>query len=182
MPAPDAMATPTETADRSAQQVSGCRIEAVDLDRDQHRRALVALLDEYAQTPEGGGQALAPSVRQALVPVLAARSHYFGWLAFVDGDAVGLVNCFEGVSTFRARPLLNVHDIIVSAGFRRRGIARALLTRVEEHARAAGCCKLTLEVLEANRAARAAYSASGFRPYALDPAMGQALFFEKPLV
>jgi len=99
----------------------------VDFAREDHRGALLALLDEYACTPEGGGRPLATEVKASLCDVLAARPHYAGWLAFTDGQPVGLINCFEGVSTFRARPLLNVHDIVVTASYRRRGIASALL-------------------------------------------------------
>jgi len=153
----------------------------VDFSRDEHRSALLGLLDEYACTPEGGGHPLAAEVKAALCEVLAARPHYAGWLAFASGQPVGLINCFEGVSTFRARPLLNVHDIVVTANFRRRGIASALLRQAELHARATGCCKLTLEVLEGNRSAIAAYAAAGFQAYQLDPAMGRAMFFEKML-
>ena len=36
-----------------------------------------------------------------------------------------------------------------------------------------GCCKLTLEVLEGNKLAQAAYIANGFAGYQLDPEMGQ---------
>jgi GNAT superfamily N-acetyltransferase len=153
----------------------------VDFAREDHRGALLALLDEYACTPEGGGCPLATEVKASLCDVLAARLHYAGWLAFTDGQPVGLINCFEGVSTFRARPLLNVHDIVVTASYRRRGIASTLLRQAELHARATGCCKLTLEVLEGNRSAIAAYAAAGFQAYQLDPAMGRAMFFEKML-
>jgi len=153
----------------------------VDFARDHHRSALLLLLDEYACTPEGGGRPLAAEVKASLCDVLAARAHYIGWLAFANGHPAGLINCFEGVSTFRAKPLLNVHDIVVTAAYRRRGIASALLRQAELHARAAGCCKLTLEVLEGNRSAVAAYAAAGFEAYQLDPAMGRAMFFEKML-
>ena len=39
----------------------------------------------------------------------------------------------------------------------------------------------TLEVLEGNRVARAAYEKAGFGAYVLDPAAGRALFWQKPL-
>lgn len=154
-------------------------VSALDLTQATDREALVRLLDEYARTPEGGGQALPDAVRQSICEVLASRPHYAGWLARIGPQPVGLINCFEGVSTFRAKPLLNIHDLIVSARFRRRGVARALLAAAERGARQRGCCKLTLEVLEGNHAAIAAYRASGFQAYELDPAMGQAQFFEK---
>ena len=44
-------------------------------------------------------------VLQSLVPKLAKLPHAFSILAFVDGEAVGLLNCFEGFSTFAAKPL-----------------------------------------------------------------------------
>jgi GNAT superfamily N-acetyltransferase len=144
-----------------------------------HAQALIALIDEYAAGPTGRGTGLDRDVRARLPSVLAARPHYLGWLAFVDSNPAGLVNCFEGVSTFRALPLLNVHDIAVSRPYRRLGIATALLAEVEREARARGCCKITLEVLEGNIGAVAAYLQAGFVPFGLDPSMGQALFFEK---
>lgn len=155
------------------------RLVEVDLDNLLHQSALRVLLDEYARGPEGGGQALATEVLARLPDVLKASRCYAGWLAFAEDTPAGLLNGFLGVSTFRAQPLLNIHDIVVSAPFRRRGIGRALLAAAESGARARGCCKLTLEVLEGNRGAIAAYREAGFAPYALDPAMGLAMFMEK---
>ena len=157
------------------------RITPVDLDSLLHQSAIRALLDEYAHTPEGGGQALQADVLARLPEVLLASRCYLGWLAWADDAAVGLLNGFLGVSTFRARPLLNIHDIIVSAAWRRRGIGQALLAAAEAGAREHDCCKLTLEVLTGNAAAINAYRNAGFGPYELDPAMGQAMFFEKKL-
>lgn len=153
--------------------------ETVDFAQPTHCAALVALLDEYAQTPEGGGQALTAHVRERICSLLQSRPYYVGWIAFSGTKPVGLINCFEGVSTFRAQPLLNVHDIVVSAAYRRRGIGRSLIEHAERHARDKGYCKLTLEVLEGNQSARTVYAGCGFRPYALDPAMGRAIFLEK---
>ena len=40
---------------------------------------------------------------------------------------------------------------------------------------------LTLEVLEGNKVAQAAYRASGFAGYELDPEVGRAMFWQKKL-
>lgn len=155
------------------------QIVRVDLDNSDHADALVALLDEYASGPMGNGRPLTAQVRRALPSVLRAAPHYLGWLAWDEGAPAGLINCFQAVSTFRAQPNMNIHDIIVSERFRRRGIARAMLQAAETEARARGCCKLTLEVLQGNQPAIEAYRQAGFEPYGLDPKMGSALFFEK---
>ena len=144
-----------------------------------HAAALVDLLDAYARDPAGGGASLSDFVRANLIGQLAARPFVFSVLAF-DGDApVGLVNAIEGFSTFACKPLINVHDVVVLPGYRGRGIAAQLFAEVETIARERGACKLTLEVLSGNRAARTLYEKLGFDDYRLDPAMGHAQFMQK---
>jgi ribosomal protein S18 acetylase RimI-like enzyme len=87
--------------------------------------------------------------RRPLV-IFAARPQAFSVLAFDGREAVGLVNCFEGFSTFACRPLVNVHDLVVAASHRGRRVGEQMLAAVEHIARARGACKLTLEVLSAN--------------------------------
>ena len=153
----------------------------VDYSNPRHCQDLIELLDEYARDPMGGGQPLSSFVKANLAAALAKRPDALSLLAYVEGRAVGLVNCFEGFSTFACKPLLNIHDVVVLKDYRGRGISRQLLEQVEALGRTRGCCKLTLEVLEGNRVARQAYERYGFKGYELDPAMGQALFLEKPL-
>ncbi|WP_210395627.1 GNAT family N-acetyltransferase [Motiliproteus sediminis] len=152
-----------------------------DYERPDHADAIVALLDAYALDPMGGGKALSQRVRDRVVAALAQQPGAFSLLAYVDQQPAGLANCFQGFSTFACQPLINLHDLAVLPAYRRRGLAQALLQQVEEIARQRGCCKVTLEVLSGNQAARQAYAEAGFAAYELDPLMGQALFLEKPL-
>jgi ribosomal protein S18 acetylase RimI-like enzyme len=145
----------------------------------RHARDMGQLLEAYAADPMGGAAPLAAGVRDKLATELARRPHAFSLLCYVDDQPAGLVNCFEGFSTFRCKPLINIHDIVVAPGFRGLGLSQLMLARVEAIAQARGCCKLTLEVLEGNKAAQAAYAKFGFEAYALDPAMGKALFWQK---
>lgn len=147
-----------------------------------HARDLVALLDAYARDPMGGAHPLSDYAREHLVTRLAETPHAISWIAYVDDQPAGLLNAFTGLSTFAAKPLLNLHDIAVLPAHRGRGIGRALMAAAESHARSIGCCKLTLEVLPGNTVARAAYQKFGFVGYELgDPALGAAQFWEKPL-
>lgn len=153
-----------------------CRADYAD---SAHARALVQLLDSYAQDPAGGGKPLSEFAKTHLVKELAARPQAFSVLAF-DGDkAVGLVNCIEGFSTFACRPLVNIHDVAVLPGYRGQRIGEKMLALVDEIARERGACKLTLEVLQGNLGAVKLYERVGFAGYQLDPAMGQARFFQK---
>ena len=142
---------------------------------------VVALLDAYARDPMGGGAPLADGVKARLVDDLAANAQAFSLLARLDGEAVGLANCFMGYSTFAAAPLINIHDLAVLPGHRGAGIGKALLAAVEAEALKCGACKITLEVLSGNHLAKALYASQGYGDYQLDPASGQALFWQKRL-
>lgn len=155
------------------------RIVPVDMENAGISAAWLDLLDHYAQDPMGGGSGLSAYAKANLVRELKDLPSFHGALAFSDEKAVGLINCFAGFSTFAAKPLLNIHDIVVHADVRGQGIASALLDWAEQRARALDCCKLTLEVLSNNTRALAAYEGAGFAPYVLDPAAGHALFLQK---
>lgn len=153
-------------------------IEA-DLADPAYAAATVRLLNEYALDPMGRGSALSRYARENLVPELLKRPAAHAILALVGDVPAGLLICMEGFSTFACRPLLNIHDVIVTRAYRGRGLARRLLEKAEALARALGCCKMTLEVLEGNRVARAAYRSFGFAGYELDPRAGKAEFWQK---
>lgn len=154
-------------------------------DNPQDAQAIVTLLDGYASEPAGGGRPLSADVKARLVPEMAARLHMFSVLAWTgDGaqrEAVGLINCVEGFSTFAARPLVNVHDVAVVPHQRGQGVGQAMFACVEKEALRRGACKLTLEVLAGNASARRLYEKQGFAPYALDPAWGDAMMWQKSL-
>jgi GNAT superfamily N-acetyltransferase len=152
-----------------------------DLSLPDHANALVELMNAYALDPMGGGQGLSDYAKANLPAELAKRESAHVILAFVDTEPAGLVVCLEGFSTFACKPLLNIHDVIVAPPYRGKGLSKLLLQKAEAIAIALGCCKLTLEVLEGNKVAQAAYQSFGFRGYELDPQIGKAMFWEKKL-
>ena len=144
-----------------------------------HAQAIMQLMDAYSRDPAGGAKPLSEFSRVNLVNELAARPQAFSILAF-DGDTpVGLVNCFEGFSTFACKPLVNVHDVVVLASHRGQRIGEQMLALAEHIALQRGACKLTLEVLSGNRSAFRLYERIGFESYQLDPEMGSAQFLQK---
>jgi len=167
------------------------------------------LLDLYARDPMGGAEPLQAKALERLCADLARRPDAASFLAYrpsgqpsrpdpsETGEShgqpspssagesiaqwapVGLINCFEGYSTFKAQPLLNVHDIVVHPRVRGQGIGQALLAAAQQLAIDRGCCKLTLEVLSGNTVAMKSYDRFGFAHYQLDPDAGHAVLMQK---
>jgi GNAT superfamily N-acetyltransferase len=161
--------------------MSSIDIIEADLAVVEHANAIIKLMDEYARDPMGGGSGLSNYAKANLIAELAIRKTARVIIAFVENNPVGLVTCLEGFSTFACQPLLNIHDVIVSAPYRGKGLSKLMLQAAEQIAIDLGCCKLTLEVLEHNYIAQKAYRSFGFNGYELNPEMGKALFWEKKL-
>lgn len=155
-------------------------IEA-DLKRKDHQHAVADLIDAYAMDPMGNNGPLPADVKAALIPGLKKHPTTLIFLAFINGAPTGIAVCFIGFSTFAARPLINIHDLAVLPADRGNGVGRMLLAEVERKARAMGCCKVTLEVLENNRQAMKMYAKAGFAQATYPNEAGGALFFAKKL-
>lgn len=157
------------------------KILLADLTLSAHADAVVFLLNEYARDEMGGGTDLPEFVKQNLTAELMKRPQAHAILAFINNEPAGLAICFEGFSTFACKPLLNIHDVVVASSYRGRGLAKKMLAKAEDIAQHMGACKLTLEVLEGNASAQAAYKACGFAPYELAASAGKAMFWQKNL-
>lgn len=154
-------------------------IKTVDYSNPSDAENIGLLLDEYARDKMGGSEPLPEYVKSNLARELSKLPQAFSIICYVDKIPAGLVNCFEAFSTFKCKPLINIHDVIVVPAHRGLGLSQLMLSKVEEIAKAKGCCKITLEVLEGNEIAKNAYRKFGFSSYELDPAMGRALFWQK---
>jgi ribosomal protein S18 acetylase RimI-like enzyme len=159
----------------------GITIAEADLGNPVHQDAIVHLVDAYAHDPMGGGQGLPEEVRTGLIPGLQQHPTTMVFLAWHGDAPVGIAVCFVGFSTFRARPLLNIHDLAVVPAYRRHGVGRLLLEQVTAKARALGCCKLTLEVRADNQPAQRLYEAVGFDNTASYGGAVRVWFLEKRL-
>jgi len=127
----------------------------------------------------GGGEPLTGYVQENLVAELAKLPNAFSVLGYVDDQPAGLVNCLFGFSTFKCKPLVNIHDVVVVQKYRGQKLCQRLFDEVQRVAIKQGCCKLTLEVLDGNEAAKKAYLNFGFQAYQLASANGNALFWQK---
>lgn len=152
-----------------------------DYKNHHHASDVIFLLDQYASGSMGGEVPLSDYVKNNLIDALDQRPYAFSLLCYVDGVPAGLANCFETFSTFKCKPLINIHDLMVATDFRGQGLSQLLLSSIERIAKDKQCCKITLEVLEGNKIARSAYVKYGFSSYQLDSSNGSALFWQKDL-
>jgi len=158
------------------------RIIDADLENEEQLRGILDVLDAYAREPAGGEEPIPANVRERLIRDLRTVDIAVVLAAVDESDkVVGIAVCFRGYSTFKARPLLNIHDLAVLPSQRGRGVGRALLAAAEDKARANGCCKLTLEVLDDNVGARRLYEQFGFGDGGPGERETTTLFMQKPL-
>lgn len=153
----------------------------VDYSNAKHCSDLIALLAEYAEyETDESGRMMMPEELLDIPSKLAEFPTAFSILAYDGDSAVGLANCLYGFSTFQGRPLVNIHDVVVTEACRGRGVAGSLLAKIDEIATANDCCRVTLEVLDDNDSARRAYEKHGFGRTPLHPDT-ETVFLQKEL-
>ena len=138
-------------------------------------RQLIAELDAELAGPYSAEQRHGLSVERVFQPGVLF------FVARLDGRAVGCGGVAFGEG------FAEVKRMYVRPHARGRGVARALLARLEDEARARGVRRVTLETGDAQHAAirlyeRAGYTRCGaFGPYAAMPprAIERSVFFEK---
>ena len=153
----------------------------VDYGNPKQSNDLVHLLAEYAEleTDEAARQVL-PEELLDIPSKLSEFPTAFSVLAYEGETPVGLANCFYGFSTFVGRPLVNIHDVVVTESHRGRGVAGKLLAKIDDIAIRQDCCRVTLEVMDHNTSARRAYEKHGFGKTPLHPG-SETLFLQKSL-
>jgi ribosomal protein S18 acetylase RimI-like enzyme len=111
----------------------------------------------------GGGTPLDDKLSQHLIAGLKAHPASFVLFISLKNEIAGLATCFINFSTFKAKPYINIHDIIVKKEMRGYGLGKALLNKIIAIATERGYCKVTLEVREDNTNAKTLYQSLGFK-------------------
>lgn len=120
---------------------------------------LVRALAAYEREPDAV-QATEASIAETL---FAPGAQVFAFLAEWEGAPVGLALWFQTYSTWTGKPSLYLEDLYVDGAARGRGIARALMRRLAQEAKARGCARIDWSVLDWNVEAMAFYERIGGR-------------------
>ncbi|MDR3178182.1 MAG: GNAT family N-acetyltransferase [Campylobacteraceae bacterium] len=134
-----------------------------DYENPKHTDALKTLLNAYIADEMGGGEILDKEAQDSLIKRLNAHKTAIVLLAKREDEFAGLVIAFENIATFAAKPMINIHDIIVLKKYRSNGVGRELMNAIVDEAKKRGCFRVTLEVREDNKIARNLYKSMDFR-------------------
>lgn len=127
-----------------------------------HRKAIVSLINAYIKDNMGGGIPLSNDEQLRLTEGLGKHPTAIVLLAGTNDTYVGLLVAFENFSTFTARPMVNIHDVIVLPEYRGKGIGRLLLGGIIAEATRRKASRITLEVRKDNFIAQNLYKTLGF--------------------
>jgi ribosomal protein S18 acetylase RimI-like enzyme len=155
-------------------------IRLADLTDPRDAAAIAGLLDHYAAHPFGNEGPLPDDVRERFVDGLREHPTTHVFLSESSSKVVGMAICFLGFSTFKAKPLINIHDLIVLEAFRGQGIGGALIDCIVATARDNDWCAVTLEV-RADNPARELYARKGFHGLSPNHDQHTTLFGKLPL-
>lgn len=120
---------------------------------------LVRALAAYEREPDAV-QATEESIAETL---FAPGAQVFAFLAEWEGAPVGLALWFQTYSTWTGKPSLYLEDLYVDDAARGCGVARALMRRLAQEAKARGCARIDWSVLDWNVEAMAFYERIGGR-------------------
>ena len=137
--------------------------EFCDFTNLHHRSSLVYLINQYITDPMGGLIPLGKTMSEDLVNGLAEHPSSFVLLAQFEDQCIGLATCFINFSTFKAKPFLNIHDVVILKEYRGKGIGRMLIEKCIAISRERGYCKITLEVRDDNEVAQNLYRSLDFK-------------------
>ena len=136
--------------------------EHFDLNNQTHTEAFFNLLKHYMQDPMGDSQALDEKKQAELISLFSQQSNAASLFLKINNEFVGLVNYFYLISTFKAKPYIYIHDVIVHNKFRGKGLGRELIEEIIAIAKEKDCCKIMLEVRDDNAPALSLYNSLGF--------------------
>lgn len=136
--------------------------EFCDYQNPDHVTALVNLLNHYIKDPMGGAEPLDQNRQKLLIEGLTNHSSAFVLFILYNGVFAGLTTCFLNFSTFKVKPYLYVHDVVVLQNYRGKGLGKMLMEKLIAISKERHYCKITLEVREDNNTARALYQGLGF--------------------
>jgi GNAT superfamily N-acetyltransferase len=120
--------------------------------------------EHYLASSKAYGDKGVPALRQALRMFLRRPELGFVWLAYVDGNSVGVCVVCYAISTSIGGRVAKLDDVFVVQKRQRQGIATAMLKALTVELRREGVRRIDTSVYKRNRAGEQYYHRLGFKP------------------
>lgn len=134
-----------------------------DYANEYHVKRFVELINHYMSDPMGDAKPLTTLQQLHLLDGMQNHPASFVLFALSGEEIIGLTTCFINFSTFKVKPYLNIHDVIIEAKYRGAGLGKQLVQQCINIATERKYCKVTLEVRADNGAAKYLYTGLGFK-------------------
>lgn len=134
-----------------------------DYANEYHVKRFVELINHYMADPMGNAKPLTTLQQLRLLDGMQTHPASFVLFAIANEEIIGLTTCFINFSTFKVKPYLYIHDVIIEEKYRGAGIGKQLVQQCINIATERKYCKVTLEVREDNGAAKYLYTGLGFK-------------------
>ncbi|WP_432694995.1 N-acetyltransferase family protein [Marinobacterium sp. YM272] len=121
---------------------------------------LAVLFDHYRQFYEYGADL---QLAEHFISERLTRGDSRLFVALCEEAVVGFVQCYPGFASLECRPSWLLSDLFVAPGFRRWGVAQALLDATRRAADTAGCCVVELFTAKTNAGAQRLYEANNYQ-------------------
>lgn len=93
---------------------------------------------------------------------LVTSGALMSFIAYADGEPIGVMNAFYKYTTFSGRKIFYIEDLYVCESFRGCGTGGKFLAKAKEVALSAGCEQIELKCAEWNKKSAGFYESHGF--------------------
>lgn len=104
-----------------------------------------------------------PEESRAYLRARFQAGDYVGFLARIDGKAVGFAILSRTYSSGVMQPIWLLNDIFVEPSLRKAGVGAALMRRVDDFGRENGAARLDLFTAQDNKTAQSVYERAGWK-------------------
>lgn len=143
-------------------KVKAKKLIMADVHNEEHCANIVKLINYYMMDGMGLGESMPEKLGVKIIHGLRNHPCYKGFFVIIENEYAALANCNINFSTWQAKPLINIHDLIVAPAYRNQGVGLFLLTEIEKYARENDYCRINLEVRHDNYKAQKLYQKAGF--------------------
>ena len=93
---------------------------------------IIKVLEDYKSDKMGNSSSYSRDEKDSLLRLFDSFSNVFIFTIYKDEKLAGGAVCFKTFSTFKCKPLINIHDFCIISEFRSQGFGKSLMKGILE--------------------------------------------------